>query len=211
MLTETKQPTARTFDWGHVVSKAALICVYVVFAAAHVSALQEDGFRLSLVLLVAFETVMIGMVLARRATDDVDKSMMAVFAGLAGSFFVLGFRPAGSGEDVLIGQVIQVSGILLQLGASLSLGRSFGLVPANRGIKTGGLYRIVRHPFYFSYVIAQIGYLINNPSTMNVVVFAIGTGFQVVRINYEERLLSNNAEYSAYLKTVRWHLFPGIW
>lgn len=211
MLTETKQPIKEGLDLGHVLSKFALILVYLVFAIAHVTAIQEDGFRLSLFLLLTFETVMIGMVMFRRATDDVDKSTLAVLAGLAGSFFVLGFRPAGSGEDLLIGQFVQIVGIVLQLGASLSLGRSFGLVPANRGIKTGGLYRIVRHPFYFSYVIAQVGYLINNPSTMNVLVFAIGTGFQVVRINYEERLLSNNAEYSTYLETVRWHLFPGIW
>lgn len=211
MLTETKQESGQAIDWANVLSKAALTSVYVLFAAAHISALNEDGFRLSLVLLVAFETVMIGMVLTRRASDDVDKSAMAILAGLAGSFFVLGFRPAGSGEDVLIGQVIQVAGLLLQIGASLSLRRSFGLVAANRGIKTGGLYRIVRHPFYFSYLIADIGYIINNPSTMNVFVCIFGTGFQVVRISYEERLLSNDAEYSAYVSTVRWRLFPGVW
>lgn len=211
MLTDTQQPTKPEFRMGHVLSKAGLVFVYLLFASAHIGAIRQDGFRLSLALLVAFETVMIGMVLVRRYTDDVDMSPLAVVAGLAGSFMVLGFRPAGSGEDILIGQAIQAIGILFQVGASLSLGRSFGLVPANRGIKTGGLYRIVRHPFYFSYVIAQIGYLINNASALNLVVFAIGIGFQVIRINYEERLLSKSDEYCAYLQTVRWHLFPGVW
>jgi hypothetical protein len=41
---------------------------------------------------------------------------------------------------------------LLVLAATLRLGRSFGIVATNRGIQTGGLYRIVRHPIYAAYV-----------------------------------------------------------
>lgn len=212
MLTEIKQPIEKQeFDFGHVLSKFGLIMVYLFFVIAHVTALKEDGFRLSFVLIVLFETMMIGMVLVRRGTQDVDLSALAILAGLAGSFFPLGFRPAGSGEDLLIGQLVQMVGILLQIGASLSLGRSFGLVAANRGIKTGGLYRVVRHPFYFAYVVAHIGYIISNPSVWNMGLLLVGTGFQVARINFEEGLLSRSAEYQRYLATVRWHLFPGIW
>ncbi len=214
MLTETHQTIeakAPGFDLGHVLSKFGLIAVYLLFAMAHVSEMQENGFRLSFALIVLFETVMIGMVLVRRPTQDVNMSVLAVLAGLAGSFFALGFRPAGGSEDIFVGQAVQVVGIALQLGASLSLGRSFGMVAANRGIKTGGLYRIVRHPFYFAYVIAQVGYIINNPSIWNAALFVVGTGFQVVRINFEEGLLSKNDEYQRYLQTVRWHLVPGVW
>lgn len=195
---------------GPILSRLGLCTLYVLFAYSHVMAMRQDGFRLSLLLLVVFETTMVGMVFARRDSTEVDFTATAVVAGLVGSFAALGFRPTG-GEDQILGQATQLVGIALQLGASISLGRSFGLVPANRGIKTGGLYRLVRHPFYFSYLITQAGYIINNPSTRNILVLAVGIGFQVVRIRYEERLLLGDAAYAAYTRSVRWHLVPGLW
>lgn len=198
-------------DPGRLLSKLGLCTMYILFAYAHVAAIRQDGFRLSVLLLVVFETIMVGMVFVRRDSIDVDLSAMAVSAGLIGSFAALGFRPTGEGSELLAGQIIQVTGVLLQLGASYSLGRSFGLVPANRGIKTEGLYRLVRHPFYFSYLITQTGYSISNPSMRNVVVLAVGVAFQVLRIRYEERLLSRDAAYSRYAGSVRWHLVPGVW
>lgn len=195
---------------GPILSRLGLCTLYVLFAYSHVMAMRQDGFRLSLLLLVVFETTMVGLVFARRDSTEVDFTATAVVAGLVGSFAALGFRPTG-GEDQILGQATQLVGIALQLGASISLGRSFGLVPANRGIKTGGLYRLVRHPFYFSYLITQAGYIINNPSTRNILVLAVGIGFQVVRIRYEERLLLGDAAYAAYTRSVRWHLVPGLW
>ena len=192
-------------------SKVTLCTLYVVFAYAHLLDLAENGFRLSLALLVVFESVMVVLVFFRRDTSRVDLSAFAMFAGLVGSFAVLGLRPVGSGEDLLVGQVLQVAGAVMQLGASVSLGRSFGLVPADRGIKTVGMYRVVRHPFYMAYLFTQVGYLVSNLSAANVAVIVIGTGFQVVRIHYEERLLSGNDEYQRYTGRVRWRLLPGVW
>ncbi len=211
VLTEQSSQEKPAINYGHITSKAALIVVYLIFVYAHLQALTTGGFRLSLVLFLAFESVIITMVFLRREAASIQRSPVAVVAALAGTFFVLGFRPVGQTEDLLLGQAIQILGVVLQVGAALSLGRSFGLVAADRGIKTGGLYRIVRHPIYFAYIVAQTGYIISNLSGWNVALFSIGTGFQVMRINYEESLLSDNAEYQRYLQTVRWHLVPGIW
>jgi len=200
-----------TLAFGSFLSRFALVSVYALFAYAHVFTIATEGFRLSLALLVAFESIMIGFVLARRDSTEVDFSTLAVVAGLAGSFMALGFRPAGGAEDAIVGQVIQVLGILLQVAASVSLGRSFGLIPANRGIKSAGMYRIVRHPLYFSYLVTQIGYLLNNRSALNFAIFAAGIGFQALRIRYEENLLYADAAYRSYTKTVRWRLIPGVW
>lgn len=194
-----------------IVSKAALCSLYVLFAFAHVNALIDEGFRLSLALIVVFETLMVGLVFFRRDTTEVDVSALAVVAGMVGSFAVLGFRPVGEANDLLIGQVIQLVGVVLQLGSSFSIGRSFGFLPANRGISTGGLYRLVRHPFYFSYLVTQTGYLLSNLSVWNAAIIAVGLCFQVLRIRYEERLLSRDEDYRAYTDTVRWHLVPGVW
>lgn len=204
-------PEPPSLNLGRVLAKFGLATVYLFFIYAHLVTMAEDGFRLSLALLVAFESIMIGFVLSRRDSTEVDFSPLAVIAGLAGSFMALGFRPAGGAEDILVGQVVQIVGILMQVGASVSLGRSFGLIPANRGIKTAGMYRLVRHPLYFSYLITQAGYVVNNRSTLNVIVFAIGIGFQVVRIRYEEQLLAGDDEYQRYTQQVRWHLVPGVW
>jgi len=206
---ESSSPSLRTAR--RLGSKVALCTLYLLFAYAHVVDLQTNGFRLSLALLGAFESVMVGLVFLRRGSVDVDLGPLAVAAGLIGSFAVLGFRPAGGAEDALLGQSIQVGGVLLQLAASFSLGRSFGLVPANRGIKSSGMYRVVRHPFYLAYLVTQTGYLLNNPSGRNLAVLAVGTAFQAVRIRYEERLLLRDEDYRAYASGVRWHLVPGIW
>ncbi len=208
---EISPPMGRRFDLGRVLSKFGLVSVYLAFLYAHIAILRSEGFRLSLALLVAFETIMIGYVVTRRDSNDVDFTPVAVVAGLAGSFMALGFRPPSGADDAVLGQVIQVAGLLLQLGASASLGRSFGLLPANRGIKSSGMYRIVRHPLYFSYLVTSIGYLLNNLSVRNLCVLAVGTGFQAIRIRYEERLLSSDPEYRTYVQSVRYRLLPGLW
>ncbi|MDH5291669.1 MAG: isoprenylcysteine carboxyl methyltransferase [Acidimicrobiia bacterium] len=198
-------------QWGRLVSRAAVCTMYLLFAYAHIASLERDGFRLSVALLGLFETVMVVLVFARRPTDEVDRSPLAVVAGLAGSFAALGLRPVAGGNELMVGEIVQVAGVLVQLGASLSLGRSFGLVPANRGVKTGGLYRWVRHPFYLAYLVNQLGYVASNPSAANGLVLLVGLGFQVVRIRYEERLLGRDPAYASYAGGVRWHLVPGVW
>lgn len=196
---------------GPVLSRAALCTVYVLFAYAHLTALAQNGFRLSVALLAGFETVMVGLILVRRPSVAVDRSALAVIAGLVGSFAALGLRPVAGHRDLLAAEVVQVVGVVIQLGASLSIGRSFGLVPANRGIRTGGLYRVVRHPFYAAYLFAEVGYLLNNPSRWNLAVTATGLACQVLRIRYEEALLRGDDHYRRYTTQVRWRLVPGLW
>jgi len=41
-------------------------------------------------------------------------------------------RPLEHGQDVLAGQMLQVAGLLIQISALIALGRSLGLLPANR-------------------------------------------------------------------------------
>jgi protein-S-isoprenylcysteine O-methyltransferase Ste14 len=55
------------------------------------------------------------------------------------------------------------------------LGRSFGLLPAQRGLVVVGPYRFVRHPIYFGYLIGHIGFLLVNFSWRN----ASGAGLAV--------------------------------
>jgi len=101
-------------------------------------------------------------------------------------------------------------GIVGLLVALISLGRSFGIIPANRGIKRAGLYRIVRHPIYASELIFHAGYLLGNVSGRNLVLVILVAAGQVYRLLAEERLLSGDGEYRDYAEAVRYRLIPGI-
>ena len=88
---------------------------------------------------------------------------------------------------------------------------SFGLVAANRGVKTSGLYRLVRHPVYAGYVLSDCGYVFENPSLRNVALLAVGTIGQLVRITEEERLLAGDHTYRDYCGRVRYRLIPYVY
>ena len=106
---------------------------------------------------------------------------------------------------------------LVMLAASLSLvslltmGRLFGVRPALRGLVTSGPYRFVRHPMYLSYIVADIGYNLQEWNFVTLLLVLVGWMSLVYRIHAEERVLSQHAEWPAYMILVRHRLFPGIW
>lgn len=92
--------------------------------------------------------------------------------------------------------------------AYLSLGRSFGLVPADRGVKTGGLYRWVRHPLYGAEMAFFACFLLANFTARNA---AVAAGLFVslhLRALAEERLLGREEAYRAYSERVRSRYIP---
>jgi len=90
------------------------------------------------------------------------------------------------------------------------LGRSFGVVPAHRGLKLAGPYRFVRHPMYAGYLLSHLAFLTMNCTWWNVGVYAVLYGLQVPRLLAEERLLDTDLRYRAYRTKVRYRLIPGI-
>ena len=92
----------------------------------------------------------------------------------------------------------------------LSLNRSFGLVAAQRDIKTGGLYRVVRHPVYASYLISSSAYLLTNTSPMNGAVYVLAMLMLVARLLREERFLAADVRYRVYMRQVKYRLLPFI-
>jgi protein-S-isoprenylcysteine O-methyltransferase Ste14 len=93
----------------------------------------------------------------------------------------------------------------------LSLGRSFGFAPADRGLKRRGSYAIVRHPIYSSYVLLQLGYVLQSLSVRNAIVMVFVCSCNVGRVLAEERLLATSTTYDEYRADVRWRLIPGLW
>ncbi|MDA8104083.1 MAG: methyltransferase, partial [Nitrospiraceae bacterium] len=99
----------------------------------------------------------------------------------------------------------------LSLASLLSLGRRFGVYPALRGLVTSGPYRLVRHPMYLAYVIADIGYNFQEWNLGTALMVVAGWASLIYRIQAEERILSQNAGWSSYSASVSYRLLPGIW
>src|SRR6266496_6541288 len=99
----------------------------------------------------------------------------------------------------------------LSLVTLLTLGRMFGVRPAIRGLATSGPYRFVRHPMYLSYILADIGYNLQEWNFVTLLLILVGWAALVYRIRAEERVLSQHAEWPVYVVLVRYRLFPGIW
>lgn len=102
------------------------------------------------------------------------------------------------------------TGAVVALGAKLSLRRSFGIVPANRGVKRGGLYRFVRHPMYSGYMINQFGFLLYNFSSWNLAIYTVAWLSFWIRACEEEKFLSQDPEYRDYASQVKSRLLPGV-
>lgn len=109
-----------------------------------------------------------------------------------------------------LGVALVIGGNVVQGWAKLVLRRSFGVAPANRGIKISGPYRFVRHPMYAGYALVHMAVLILMFSPLNVVIYVISWWAQILRIVAEERLLSEDPKYVAYKEKVRWRLIPGV-
>jgi protein-S-isoprenylcysteine O-methyltransferase Ste14 len=70
---------------------------------------------------------------------------------------------------------------------------------------------VVRHPIYASYVLLQLGYLLQSISVRNALVMVFASGCNVGRALAEDRVLATNEDYGAYRSRVRWRLVPGLW
>ena len=92
----------------------------------------------------------------------------------------------------------------------ISLNQSFALVPAIRKIKTGWMYRFVRHPIYASYCLTFMGYVLTNTNSANIVAYLVSMTFLLIRIVREEKHLALNPVYIEYMSKVRYRLIPYI-
>jgi protein-S-isoprenylcysteine O-methyltransferase Ste14 len=183
----------------------SLAAFYLVFATIHVRAFLATH-RPSLVFVVGTELLFALFFLLRSDAEDASRAGWDWAAAVLGSTLPLLLRPAAAEEDVLVGQVLQVAGYAGSTLGIATLARSVGVIPATRAIKSGGAYRIVRHPLYASYTLANLGYLVSNRTAWNGALVAIALAAQVARVFNEERWLARSAEYRAYMARTRWRL-----
>jgi protein-S-isoprenylcysteine O-methyltransferase Ste14 len=84
------------------------------------------------------------------------------------------------------------------------------MVPANRGIVTRGAYRFVRHPIYSGLFVAMLAFVLRNYSTATLFMAGTIVALFMLKSIVEERFLSGDPEYGAYMQRVRRRWIPGI-
>lgn len=186
-----------------------LSLMFLRFAMVHVQSLM-DTVRVSTVLLLIKVLTDVFFYLTRRIPKEVSFNPYDWSIALAGTYAIVFFRPVPGSHDLFVGQFLQFGGMVLQIIGMLSLNRSIGMVPANRGIRTGGLYRFVRHPLYLSYTIAFLGFVINQPSYLNICIYVAALLLWILRLLAEERFLLQDEAYRAYAERVRYRMIPGV-
>ncbi|MBA5639935.1 isoprenylcysteine carboxylmethyltransferase family protein [Duganella sp. LX20W] len=192
----------------NLVLGTVLAWAWGLFCYAHLQAFQRSG-DWSYLLFCASESLVAVLFLVRSEPVRVSHSALDWGLAIAATFVPFLFSPTS--EAVLpAARLVIVAGILLQIGGLLSLNRSFGLVAAHRTLKTNGLYGVVRHPLYASYLLSYTGYILNNTSVLNVTVSALAGALMMARLLREERFLARDPGYRAYMAQVKYRVIPRL-
>jgi protein-S-isoprenylcysteine O-methyltransferase Ste14 len=170
----------------------------------------ETGKWTSLLWLVS-EGMVVILLVFRRESRRISRNPWDWLVALGGTFTVLLVRPTkASFAPDSVGFALQLAGTLFEVYGKFLLGRSFGIVAANRGIVVAGPYRIVRHPIYLGYLVTHLGFILSNWNARNLAVYLVAYSFQVTRILSEERLLKEDDAYRIYCERVRYRLIPFV-
>jgi protein-S-isoprenylcysteine O-methyltransferase Ste14/uncharacterized membrane protein (UPF0127 family) len=197
---------------GSLLTNLTLALLYAFFAAAHVSRAFATGEWTATMPLVVQEALLVVLFLTRRRSLATSSRPLDWIVGVTGTLLPLLLRP---GETAVpfswLGQPLQFLGLAAAVAGLASLGRSFGVVAANRGIKTSGLYRMVRHPAYAGYLLGYVGYVISYPTVSNVVLVVATLLALNARAIMEERFLAQDTGYREYLNGTRWRFVPYVY
>jgi protein-S-isoprenylcysteine O-methyltransferase Ste14/uncharacterized membrane protein (UPF0127 family) len=197
---------------GRVWLNLALAAVYLFFASAHASFAWRTGQWGTTAPIVLQETMLVVLFVARRAPRTTSTRPLDWTVGIAGAVLPLFMRAVDTlGPLAWIGRPMQMAALLVSVLAIAALGRSWGIIAANRGVKTGGAYRIVRHPVYACHLVSYLGYVACYPTARNLVLAALTSLALAVRAHLEERLLVGDEAYRAYRARVPWRFLPFVY
>jgi protein-S-isoprenylcysteine O-methyltransferase Ste14 len=168
--------------------------------------------RLTGLLFLASEALVVVFTVLRRRARVVDRSIPTAILtaiSLVGPPLVRASDGVGLVPDAVTAAVTSI-GLMIVIFAKVIIGRSFGIVPANRGVVVKGPYGLVRHPIYAGYLVSHAATLAAYPTTWNVCILIAADTALILRALAEERVLSADREYQVYCGRVAWHLVPGV-
>ena len=186
-----------------------LASLWGVFCYTHLLGWQRTG-DVSYLLFAGAESLVALLFVLRVEAAAVSQRPSDWLLGIAGTAAPLLFSPTGHGVLPAASMLI-MAGVLVQIGGLVSLNRSLGVVAARRQIKTGGLYRVIRHPLYASYLLTYTGYVLVNSSAANLLLALAGAALLLARMVREERFLVRDLTYQAYMDQVKYRLIPLVY
>jgi protein-S-isoprenylcysteine O-methyltransferase Ste14 len=199
-------------EWGEIGAKAIIVALFSMMAARLAVDFMITGHVTGL-LLVGSEALVVVLTLFRRTAGVVDRSLRArllTILSMAGPPLVrpaVGIAPLASDAFTVL---ISALGLMIVIIGKVSLGRSFGLTPANRGVVSTGIYRFVRHPIYLGYLVTHVAFVVANPLNWNIAILTAADLALVLRACAEEQTLTKDAAYRSYMQRVRFRLMPGV-
>jgi protein-S-isoprenylcysteine O-methyltransferase Ste14 len=194
---------------------AARATIVVLFSMLSINLFGEylrTGHVTGLLLLVG-ESLVVVLTIVRRRAIAVDRSVAAAImtsVSLVGPVLMRATSTPASLMSDQMTALLSAIGLLLVVMGKMTLGRSFGVVPANRGVVVRGPYALVRHPIYTGYLITHAAFLLAHPAPWNLTIVLVADTALVLRALMEERVLSTDASYRLYCQRVGWHLVPGV-
>ena len=198
--------------FGDLVARTFVGALFVLLSFNLLNDFMRTG-RLTGLLFLVSEALVVVLTIVRRRAQVVDRSVSSAFLTM---FSLVGppLMRAGAGEALVpdfVTAIVSTIGVAIVIAGKLTIGRSFGIAPANRGVVARGPYNVVRHPIYAGYLLTHAAVLAAYPSLWNVFAVVTGDIALVLRALAEERVLSADSEYRQYCSRVAWHLVPGLY
>jgi protein-S-isoprenylcysteine O-methyltransferase Ste14 len=198
-------------DVGDLLAKVCILTLFSAMAAQLAKDFVDKG-HITGLLLLASEALVVAFTLVRRPAGAVDRTWKARTLTLFSTFCPPLLRPVAvtalASESLTV--MVSAVGLMIVVLGKLSLGRSFGLTPANRGVVCSGVYRFVRHPIYLGYLVTHVGFVMAHPGLLNLALLITADVALMMRAICEERTLALDPAYRAYLARVRWRIIPGV-
>lgn len=211
-------PTTAPADYGaqvrHVselMARAAIVVLFSLMAVRFATDFIATGRITGLFLLVS-EAVVVVLTVFRRSAISIDRSLRArvlTTVSLVGPPVLVPATVTAWAPELLT-VALSCAGLAVVIAGKITLGRSFALLPANRGIVSSGVYRVVRHPIYMGYLVTHVAYLAANPSVWNIAALVVADLALMARAVCEEQTLAQDPAYREYQTRVRWRVAPGV-
>jgi|SRR3954471_13570176 len=194
-----------------LLSRAAVAALFTLLSVNLLADFMRNG-HVTALLLLASESLVVVLTVVRRRARLVDRSALTAVMTLlsvVGPAMLRTSTGSPIARDAITAMMLAV-GLAIVVAGKVTLGRSFGIAPANRGVVMRGPYTLVRHPIYSGYLITHVAFFMANPTAWNGGVLLTADVALILRALMEERVLRKDAEYEGYCQRVNWHLVPGV-
>lgn len=126
--------------------------------------------------------------LKRNSARSKGAKLLMIFSYLSSAMPLLYLDSTVSSKALfLASDLLAIVGFLIVVLATVELGTSIGISPANRGVVRSGIYRYIKHPMYLGYVISEVGMVLLNP--LNAALLALSLSLYIFRAKSENKVL----------------------